>query len=182
MSQHLLLHHGARLKEIVKAKKLTVPMAVQLMGLSNNQHLHYYYNKQQIKTETLQTFLQGISSSMEEFLDVDYSSDSMVNEDAPTYKLGVHHGRNLKNIIKAKNINMTGLCKTVNISRHKLYTLFSQAHISNGDLFELAKAMEVPMARIKGIDVKDTDYEKEILNEVSELKNRIDILNKLLAK
>ena len=184
MESFFKIHQGQRLKECIKDNKIKAIDLVNDMQLSNYQHLYYYYNSKEIKSDTLEKFLKYLNISKDKFFKTDSINDettNVVNEDKPVYK-SYHQGKNLKAIITAKHINVTSLCYQLNISRPTLYKYFDERELPLSVLLEMAHIIEVPVARIKGIGQSEKSFEKDIYLQLEALNNKVAELTKLLLK
>lgn len=178
MTTLLHTHNGQRLKQIIKSKGLSVEDAVKLLQLGNNQHLHYYYNKKQIKDSKLNSFLTLLGITENDFFE---TNNDVVNEDKPQY-ISTHHGYNLRSIINNKGITITQLCNRLNIGRPKMYKYFEMRDLPLGVLLELAHVLEVPVARIKGISGTEKSFEKDVYLLLENMQKEISTLRQQLDK
>lgn len=138
-----IIHEGARLKQIVRDKKMKI-VAFAEMAKFSNQIAHYYFRKEAIKRATLLEFCTLLSISLEEF----YGWSNPRKQPPPSNDF--HHGQRLGTLIEEKGLNKTKLADRMGLSRRALYNLLDKATFTPEQLKKICQVLEITQKEFSG--------------------------------
>ncbi|WP_394338028.1 helix-turn-helix domain-containing protein [Chitinophaga lutea] len=139
-----IIHEGARLKQIVRDKRMKILDFAELAGFSN-QIAHYYFRKEAIKRATLLEFCTLLGISLDEF----YTwSNPRRTPLQPVSDF--HYGQRLNELIEEKGLNKTKLAERMGLSRRALYNLLDKAAFTGDQLKKICQVLDVGMKEFMG--------------------------------
>lgn len=121
---------GEKLKALIKLHNYTVKELAAAMGWESEQSAYYYFGQEKIKRTTVKEILSKLKIPITEF----YPDDDIENSasEAGTMYIIRHHGKNLENAIREKNLNIRKLATKLNISHTTLYDYFLKKELDPG--------------------------------------------------
>lgn len=158
-----IIHEGARLKQIVRDKKMKILAFAETAGFSN-QIAHYYFRKEAIKRATLLEFCTLLGISLEEFYA--WNHPRKLSPSLPDF----HHGQRLGALIEEKGLNKTKLSERMGLSRRALYNLLEKAVFTPEQLKKVCQVMEITQKEFYGS--WQTDDGGEDMQEVDSWKDK----------
>lgn len=170
-----IIHEGARLKQIVRDKRMKILDFAELADFSN-QIAHYYFRKEAIKRSTLLEFCTLLGISLDEFY-------NWSNPRRPALQPAsdFHYGQRLNELIEEKGLNKTKLAERMGLSRRALYNLLDKAVFSTEQLKKICQVLEVGQKEFLGhsnvedggIDLSDVESWKDKYYKLLEDHNKV---------
>lgn len=125
-----------------------------------------YFNKQKIKPVILKKISIATCIPVEELT----KEVLQVNEpETPNYGV-VHHGKNVLNVIKSKDMKIEAFIKKMNLTRGTVYKRFKVKEWDKGELLKAAEILNVPVALLQGDKNAGQELEKLIYKELRAIK------------
>lgn len=144
-----IIHEGARLKQIVRDKRMKILEFAELADFSN-QIAHYYFRKEAIKRATLLEFCTLLGISLEEFYNWSGSRRPPLQPVAD-----LHYGRRLNELIEEKGLNKTKLAERMGLSRRALYNLLKKTTFTTDQLKKICQVLEMSQREFLGSSLED---------------------------
>jgi transcriptional regulator with XRE-family HTH domain len=131
-----IINEGARLKEILRDRKITILSFASKAGFSN-QIAHYYLRKESIKRTKLQEICALLDITLEEFYNWN-------NRPGAGSSAGmVHHGLRLSRLLEAKGFNKSEFARSLGLSRRGLYNLMERVQFKPKLIERIADLLDI---------------------------------------
>lgn len=172
-----ILHEGKRLKFLVKISPIKARDVAIAMNYKKVQSLAYYYNQPFVKKETLYKFLEILQIDENAFYNKkDGEIANIVEEETITYVTNktYHQGKNLRNLLDNRFINITALCDKLNLNRANFYSYFKEPTLPEWLTLQVATILDIPTTRITGENVAETKFDKLVYNQLNEINAKLD--------
>lgn len=173
-----IIHEGARLKQIVRDKRMKILEFAELADFSN-QIAHYYFRKEAIKRSTLLEFCTLLGISLDEFYN--WSHPRRVPMQPVT---DFHHGRRLNELIEEKGLNKTKLAERMSLSRRALYNLLDKSAFTAEQLKKMCQVLDVSLKEFMGGNsvVEDAGVDMDIESWKDKYYKLLEDHNKALVE
>ncbi|WP_291908202.1 hypothetical protein [Chitinophaga sp. CB10] len=129
---HYEIHHGIRLRRILRDKKFVLTTFAKMTGYTRA-GLYDNFLKPKIKTEKLMKILQAIPITQEEFL----NWNSLSSQNAP------HQGERLLLYFAMNKLKPKQVAQSLNIKTDELYNWTDQETLTKAQLKQLADAIQL---------------------------------------
>ncbi|SIO44087.1 helix-turn-helix transcriptional regulator [Chitinophaga niabensis] len=139
-----IIHEGARLKQIVRDKRMKILEFADLAGFSN-QIAHYYFRKEAIKRATLLEFCALLGISLDEFYNWTHPRRTQ-----PQPAVDFHQGQRLDELIEEKGLNKTKLADRMGLSRRALYNLLDKSVFTPDQMKKICQVLEISAKEFLG--------------------------------
>lgn len=166
---------GTELKAILAKHGVTGQQLANTMG-KHPRTVYEWFSKNVIKRTLLQKISSAANIPLSEFFETNVLQEV---EAAPYGNKVVHHGFIVKNTIKNKGFKMEAVARDMKITRQTLYSKLADKTWDDGDLYKMANILSVPLGQLKGKGEGIKGFEKDIYDELGEIKN---LLKQLLQK
>ncbi|MGX5818325.1 helix-turn-helix domain-containing protein [Chitinophaga lutea] len=172
-----IIHEGARLKQIVRDKRMKILEFAEKAGFSN-QIAHYYFRKEAIKRSTLLEFCGMLGISLEEFY-----TWSPTRKPPPPASSDLHQGRRLNELIEEKGLNKTKLADRMGLSRRALYNLLEKPEFAAEQLRRVCQVLEMSPREFLGQpDLEDGGAAPELESWKEKYYKLLEDHNRLLVE
>ena len=173
-----IIHEGARLKQIVRDKRMKILEFAELADFSN-QIAHYYFRKEAIKRSTLLEFCTLLGISLDEFYN--WSNPRRVPLQPVT---DFHYGQRLNELIEEKGLNKTKLAERMGLSRRALYNLLDKSAFTAEQLKKICLVLDVTQKEFLGGSgvVEDAGVDTDIESWKDKYYKLLEDYNKALVE
>jgi DNA-binding Xre family transcriptional regulator len=173
-----IIHEGARLKQIVRDKRMKILDFAELADFSN-QIAHYYFRKEAIKRSTLLEFCALLAISLDEFYNWTHPRKTQLQPAAD-----FHQGQRLDELIEEKGLNKTKLADRMGLSRRALYNLLDKSVFTPDQLKKICQVLEIsPKEFLGGNHVEENGLEgQEIESWKDKYYKLLEDYNKALVE
>lgn len=173
-----IIHEGARLKQIVRDKRMKILEFAELADFSN-QIAHYYFRKEAIKRSTLLEFCTLLGISLDEFYN--WSNPRRVPLQPVT---DFHYGQRLNELIEEKGLNKTKLAERMGLSRRALYNLLDRSAFTAEQLKKICLVLDVTQKEFLGGSgmVEDAGVDTDVESWKDKYYKLLEDYNKALVE
>lgn len=140
----MIIHEGERLKKIVEVSGVKRDTLQNLVGLTTDQSLNYYFRKPQIKRSQLEKFCQALGISIDQFYHFENLQTTITTEPEVPPKPALHQGEALKKHIEGQGLKKNEVSEQLNVSRATLYSWFEKEELDESTIYLILAKMVPP--------------------------------------